>query len=220
MLRWIRWQNGSKPINCLNIDKTNYCIFKTTCVNTDNIPDIVIDHRIIQRVDFCKYLGITLDCRLSFVHHINAIVSRVNQYCGIFYKLRNLLPVFGLRQLYFALVHPHLLYGLEILYGNTSASILDPLLKVNNKRLRILQNQSIRTPLSHLYSNFNILPITALCDLKIACLMHEYMYTILSLYPRFFAIISHSTGMFILITPGHVLLCTFVLHINQSVQEV
>ena len=54
----------------------------------------------------------------------------------------------------------------------SSASVLDPLLKVNNKILRILQNQSIRTPLSHLYSNFNILSITALRDLKIACLMH------------------------------------------------
>ena len=176
------WLKANKL--CLNIDKTNYFIFKTTCVNTDNIPDIVIDHRIIQRVDFCKYLGITLDCRLSFVHHINAIVSRVNQYCGIFYKLRNLLPVFCLRQLYFTLVYPHLLYGLEI-YGNTSASILDPLLKVNNRILRILQNQSIRTPLSHLYSNFNILPITALRDLKIACLMHKYVHHPLTL-PKVF----------------------------------
>ena len=85
------WLKANKL--CLNIDKTNYCIFKTTCVSTDNIPDIVIDHKIIKRVDCCKYLGISLDCRLSFVQHINAIVSKVNQYCGIFYKLRNILPV-------------------------------------------------------------------------------------------------------------------------------
>ena len=109
------------------------------------------------------------------MQHISAIVSKVNQYCDIFDKLRNILPVVCLRQLYFALVYPHLLYGLEI-YGNTPALILDPLLKVNNKILRILQNKSVRTPLSHLYSNFNTLPISALRDLKIACLMHKYVH--------------------------------------------
>ena len=116
-------------------------------------------------------------------------MSKVNQYCGIFYKLRNLLPVSCLRQLYFALVYPHLVYGLEI-YGNTSALILDPLLKVNNKILRILQNQPVRTPLSHLYSNFNTLPITALRDLKIACLMHSkyvhHPHTLPSVFRNYF----------------------------------
>ena len=214
--RMAEWLKANKL--CLNIDKTNYCIFKTTGVISDNIPDIIIDRKIIKRVDFCKYLGIISDCRLTFVHHINAIVSKVNQYCGIFYKLRNLLPVVCLRQLYFALVYPHLLYGLEI-YGNTSALVLDPRLKVNNKILRILQNQSVRTPLGHLYSNFNTLPITALRDLKIACLMHKYVHHPLTL-PKIFAIISHSTGMFILITPGQVLLCTLNPHKKQLALEV
>jgi hypothetical protein len=43
-----------------------------------------------------------------------------------------------IRTVYYAYGHPHILYGVEI-YGNTCASYLEKLQKVNNKILRILQ---------------------------------------------------------------------------------
>ena len=45
-----------------------------------------------------------------------------------------------LKSIYFAFVHPHLLYGIE-LYANTSSSHLSKLETLNNKLLRILQNK-------------------------------------------------------------------------------
>ena len=45
-----------------------------------------------------------------------------------------------LRNIYFAFVHPNILYGLEV-YGNTYVSYLDKLTTLNNKILRILQKK-------------------------------------------------------------------------------
>jgi len=48
----------------------------------------------------------------------------------------------GLKDIYYTFVYPHLLNGIE-LYGNTKASYLDKLIKLNNKLLRILQSKPL-----------------------------------------------------------------------------
>jgi len=48
---------------------------------------------------------------------------------------------------YYAFVHPHLLYGIEI-YGNTHRSYFNKLMVLNNKLLRILQNAPCNTPVA------------------------------------------------------------------------
>ena len=52
--------------------------------------------------------------------------------------------------LYFAFVYPHVLYGIEI-YANTNSTYLTKLNTLNNKILRILQNQSRKTSTKCLY---------------------------------------------------------------------
>ena len=58
--------------------------------------------------------------------------------CDIFGESKHTVT---LRSIYFAFVHPHLLYGIEI-YGNAGTSQLDKLLKLNNKLMRILQKET------------------------------------------------------------------------------
>ena len=48
---------------------------------------------------------------------------------------------------------------------------LDKLVKINNKLLRILQNQPLATPVSQLYTSFNLLPIDKLHMLQILLLV-------------------------------------------------
>jgi hypothetical protein len=93
----------------------------------------------------------------------------------MYYKLRFLLPQKSLKNLYFALVQPHLTYGLEI-YGNTAESNLDPLSKTNNKILRILQNKPMRTHVDTLYRNYNTMNLLSLRNFKLACLIHKFAH--------------------------------------------
>ena len=75
--------------------------------------------------------------------------------CSIFYKLRRILPLKVLKQVYIVeFAYCHILYVIEI-YGNIHKSYLDKhkLIKLNNKLRRIIQNKNRRThiPVLELY---------------------------------------------------------------------
>jgi hypothetical protein len=138
-------------------------------------PDLKVENKIISHVTSCKYLGVTLDEDLSFIIHIDNILNKIRKLCGAFYKLRYKLPNKCLKNLYFALVHSHLIYCLEM-YGGASQTRLEPLCKVNNKILRILQNKPLMSNVQNLYSAYNTLPIFAIRKLKILCLVHKFIH--------------------------------------------
>ena len=94
--------------------------------------------------------------------------------------MRSILPLATCKQLYFALVYPHLIYGVE-LYANTIDNIKDPFLKMNNRILRILQNKNMRTHICELYKAFSILPIQRLHELHVAKLIQKFVYNCNSL---------------------------------------
>ena len=73
---------------------------------------------LILRVNSCRYLGVIIDCELKWKEHTEYIYKKLIKYSSMFYKLRNKLPSSCLRSIYYASVHPHILYGIE-LYANT-----------------------------------------------------------------------------------------------------
>ena len=62
---------------------------------------------------------------------------------GILSKVRYLFPSSTLLLLYFALIHPHLLFGL-VLLGITYSNYLAKLQRLQNKAIRIISNYSYR----------------------------------------------------------------------------
>ena len=107
----------------MNVDKTIVVFPKAKandiCVKLSDI--------IIVKVQYCRYLGIFLDDTLTWSHHINTVYSKLMKYVGIFYKIRSKLPLSILRNIYFAFVYPHILYGIEI-YADTSSIHLKKLI--------------------------------------------------------------------------------------------
>ena len=94
----------------------------------------------IKCVKECKYLGIIIDDELKWTPHIDSVLQKLKRLLGIFYKMCHKLPDWCLRNIYFAFVHPYILYGLKV-YGNTFPSYLDKLTIRNNKLLKILQKK-------------------------------------------------------------------------------
>ena len=69
---------------------------------------------------------------MSFSSHINNIATKVSQITGTFSNLRNVVPLYVLKKLYFAMVYPHLLAGI-IVWGASPISHLRPLrVRINN----------------------------------------------------------------------------------------
>jgi len=65
---------------------------------------------------------------------------------------------------------------MELSYANTYITYLDMLVKINNKLLRMLQNQPFATPMSQLYTSFNLLSIDKLHILQILLLVFKCLY--------------------------------------------
>ena len=158
----------------LSLDKTCYTVFSKKIVDNFNI---CLNNIKIRRVNSFKYLGVIIDNELNWKEHIDYTYKKLIKYTSIFHKLRNKLPYHCLKGIYFAFVHPHLLYGVEI-YASTNKSYLHALEILNNKILRILQNRPLRTHIKELYNEFNTLPLRQLHSQQILTLVHCFFHHI------------------------------------------
>ena len=90
-------------------------------------------------VSSCKYLGVVIDSELKkWKSHVDYIYKKLIKFVKILYILRNKLHRTGLKNVYYAFIHPHLQFGVE-LYGTANSTTLDKLIKLNNKILHIIQ---------------------------------------------------------------------------------
>jgi len=165
------WMSANKL--SLNHDKSCYIIFNSSSTNT-GIKLFLNRVQLIQ-VSTVKFLGITLDENLSFKPYIQELHSTIIKYCGIFYKIRNKIPPKVLKNLYFATIHPRLLYGIEI-YANTCHTFLSDLQTLNNRLLRILQNKPLHTHVTDLYFTYNILPVDKLFQYQLLQFAYKLIY--------------------------------------------
>ena len=80
-----------------------------------------------------------------------------------------------LKLIYFSLIYPKILYGLEV-YANTYQTYLHDLMIINNRILRILQKKDRLCHTIDLYSAYNTLPIDKLFNLKALLYAHAQIY--------------------------------------------
>ena len=92
--------------------------------NTAAYCNLIVNGQTIEKVNSCKYLRIIIDDELKCNLHIVNIYKNLMKYTSIFYKLRDKLPVQMLREIYYAFIHSHVLYGVEI-YANIKPTYLD-----------------------------------------------------------------------------------------------
>ena len=120
-----------------------------------------------------KYLGIKIDSKLNFQPHLKMIENKLARSVGILSKVRFLFPTSTLLLLYFALIHPHLLFGI-VLWGSTCSSYQSKLQISQNKAIRIISNCNRRTSITPFYHKLGILKIPELYKFEIAKLMHQH----------------------------------------------
>ena len=96
---------------------------------------------------------------------------------GILSKLRFLFPKSTLL-LYYALVHPHLLYALP-LWGCTYKKYTQKLQLLQNKAIRVICNSNRFSSVTPLYFELGILKINELFKFEIGKLMHQHSHNLL-----------------------------------------
>ena len=128
------------------------CIKKDFCVTINSTPLIKCDHY--------KYLGVVIDKNLSWKHHVEYISTKVSKACGILSKLRHYLNSQVLIEIYNALIHSYIRYGI-IAWGNASEATLKPLQILMNRALRIITFAPFgRVHIKPIYRDFKVLNVT------------------------------------------------------------
>ena len=84
-----------------------------------------------------KYLGVHFDRDLSWKPHIAYIGKKISKACGSLSKLRHCVNIETLREVYHALMHSYLRYGI-IAWGSASEDIRKPLQTIMNRAIRIM----------------------------------------------------------------------------------
>ena len=115
------WMDLNKLM--LNETKSNVICINPKSQNCQSFLIETFDFGAILLTDNIKPLGIEIDSKLNFKTHISKVQSKISKRVGILYKLNKLLPTRMLITLYYALIFPHLVYGI-IIWGSTYSSYL------------------------------------------------------------------------------------------------
>jgi len=180
----------------VNVSKTKYIIFrpKGTKINIDTDTSGIIynDNELghpndmtritkLERVHndntdinsrTYKFLGVHLDEYLSFDTHCTLLRNKLAKANYIINKAKNFLPLRSLKTLYYALIHPHLLYALPI-YSCTTQKNTTAIATLQKKAIRIITKSPYNAHTDALFHSLKILPLQHLITYSNALLVHS-----------------------------------------------
>jgi hypothetical protein len=102
-------------------------------------PKITIRGQVLDTVEETKFLGIIVDMELNWKKHIIYTSKKIAKAIGILSKTRQFLDKKNLVQMYYAFIHPYIIYG-NIIWGNATATALWPIFKLQKVALRMITN--------------------------------------------------------------------------------
>ena len=141
----------------LNIKKTHFIVFTNKNV-LKPVLQISIDGHKIDETDRTKFLGVVIDSKLTWKHHISYITVKIAKGIGVITKARKLLDKDTLITLYYTFIYPYLCYCNHV-WGNTYVIYLEKLYRMQKKIVRIMHGVKPRTHTKPLFEEAKILNI-------------------------------------------------------------
>ena len=162
--------------------------------------DLKIAGKSIERVKETKFLGIFIDERLDWSHHIAKTRIKIAKGTGIIFKAKKFLNESTLITLYYSFVYPYLHYGI-IAWGNTYDTHLDSLIKIQKRAIRLITHSEWLAHTAPLFHRLKLLNLKNIYTMNVMLFMFKCYHGML---PPVF------DGMFILNSSVH------VYHTRQS----
>ena len=138
---------------------------------------VIIDGTNIDRVYFTKFLGIYIDSKLKFNHHINYLINKIHSFRGMVYSRRDCLPFSCRRNLFLAIIYSHIQYCIEV-YFSANKTTLDPLHIACNRALRTFQGVDRFHNVKQLYLNYSIVPLHLLGKLRVCTSIYKSLLNV------------------------------------------
>ena len=175
----------------LNLEKTNYILFKS---HRKKIPlgqfELKINNTSLTAVDSTKFLGVYVDCHLTWKEHIAYIASKIAKNIGVIARTAYILPSSIRIKLYYSLVYPYLSYC-NIVWGSTYATRLHRLNVLQKRAIRLVAGVPYSSHTAHIFKTLNMLKIDQIGILQIGEFMYRFDRNLLpSIYKHYFQLSS------------------------------
>ena len=126
----------------------------------------------IQQVDNTKFLGVITDDNLNWSNHISYINSKIAKGIGIICRARKFFSKSALINVDYAFIFLYLIYCVDV-WGNALSTHTQPLIKLQNKIIRIITYSHFLASSEKLYNKTGILPLVTLVNYRIGLLMFK-----------------------------------------------
>ena len=149
--------------------------------NINFLPPIYFRNEILEWVREFRYLGLTLESKLSFRTHVNHIVNKAATCQGMLYTLSRYVSQKSLISIYYTLMFPHLTYQI-IIWGGICPTLKSKIMIAVNKILRAILKvrfDMVGRPLmgtTVMYKRLSILKFEDIYTLNILKFIHSIIY--------------------------------------------
>lgn len=123
-----------------------------------NIGNLSCNCQNIESVNSYKYLGVILDRKLKYEHHINSLKNKLRKMIFPFVQLSNILNEKEIKMVYCAFVQSVLQYGI-LAYGGTNKTLISSLSVVQKSIIKAAFQKSRRYPSHLLFTEASILTV-------------------------------------------------------------
>ena len=151
-----------------NIDQSNFVIFRPPQKKIEyTVIKLQINNKIIEEKKCIKYLGIFIDCHLNWKEHVHELSKKNSERNWHFVSQAILV------QVYYSIIYCFLVYGV-LIWGNTYKTIIQPLVILQKKAVRIITFSDFKAHSSPLFKNLNLLKLPDIIKFYTASFMHQY----------------------------------------------
>jgi hypothetical protein len=191
------WLRANKM--AINTNKTKFIVFRTRgkrvepvdcqLVYNDNEIGTIEDPNLIYPITRVfnegdeknfKLLGILFDEYLSFEDHITSICSKISKSLFCLNRIKNFVTNSALKTLYYAMVHSHIAYCINI-YGCATSTALNRLVIKQKEAIRIVCRAGYRDHSNPLFKQLGVLPLNDLIKYSSLKFMHKFKHNRLPL---------------------------------------
>ena len=158
--------------------KTHYMIFTSQRKYLIHDQKLFVNGEEIHQVSHTKFLGVIIDDKLSWDHHITHIKSKIAKGIGIISKAKKYLNKSCLRTLYYSFIYPYLTYCIEV-WGSTTQSRPNSLLTLQKKAIRIISHSGYRDHTAPLFKKLKLLNLKNIYFYQIGLFMFKFHHGLL-----------------------------------------
>ena len=149
-------------------------IFSKKQVNCDQNLSLVLNNEVLEQVKCTKFLGLYIDQKLTWEEHTKFVRGKISSGIYAMNMSKHVLSPNHLKQLYYSLVHPYLIYG-NLLWGNTYQKHTKCLEVLQNKALHIINKSNYNESATPIFAKENMLKLPHIHEHLVGTFMFKYV---------------------------------------------